>query len=358
MPNPTQTTGSDKPPGARRVLIRQKIDLQFPTFEGLVTEVSANLSTSGMFIQTANPVPVATEFKFGFSIEEWSPIQGRARVVWIREKPEGKERPAGMGVQFVDLDAQSRRMIRWIVDKNLQDGGRPFDLDKVPVGASRVVKQTQVSGDEIQPGGPGPTDIGQDAPQSREFAASIPPEHSRRRRLLVLAVVALLAYWGFRLLRPSPAPAPIPLPVDSAVSPSAQEPSTPVSADSQAGGTISNRQTRRLAPEQEVTDLIQEWAAAWTNRQSDALFALYSPTFKPEGDRQAWQSSVAARMESAAFIRVAVSGLEISDLQPQSAVAIFNCAFRSDGSDEIRSKRMRLERTDDRWLIAAETFDD
>ena len=31
--------------------------------------------------------------------------------------------------QFLDLDAQSRRMIRWLVDKHLQEGGKLFDLD-------------------------------------------------------------------------------------------------------------------------------------------------------------------------------------------------------------------------------------
>ena len=124
-------------PIAKRGPIERKIDLRFPNFEGLVTGVSSNLSTSGIFIQSDHPEPAGTEFAFALRIEEWSPIQGEAKVIWTRSKSEGPERPAGMGVQFVEVDAQSRRMIRWLVDKNLQEGGTPFDVEKVPAGASK-----------------------------------------------------------------------------------------------------------------------------------------------------------------------------------------------------------------------------
>ena len=124
-------------PEARRVPIQRDVDLRFPNFEGLVTGVSANLSTTGMFIRSHDPPAAGAEFTFALRIEEWSPIQGRAKVVWARPVSEGPERPAGMGVRFLDVDAQSRRMIRWLVDKHVEGGGKPFDLQTVPAGASK-----------------------------------------------------------------------------------------------------------------------------------------------------------------------------------------------------------------------------
>ena len=84
---------------ARRVPIERKIELRFPNFEGLITRMSANLSTSGMFIQSDTPRSPGTEFDFSIRIEEWSPIQGTAQVVWTRSQTESPERPAGMGVK-------------------------------------------------------------------------------------------------------------------------------------------------------------------------------------------------------------------------------------------------------------------
>ena len=80
-------------PIAERVPIERKIDLSFPNFEDLVTGVSANLSTTGMFIRSDSPESAGTEFGFALRIEEWSPIQGTAKVIWIRPETEGRPEP-------------------------------------------------------------------------------------------------------------------------------------------------------------------------------------------------------------------------------------------------------------------------
>ena len=115
MPTPAQTGDKNSRVGnSRRIPVRKEIAVRFPHFHEFVKAVSANLSTTGMFIETDDCQPIGSVFTFRFLIEEWELIQGSARVVWTREQSEGQERPAGMGAQFVNLDAQSRRMVHLV----------------------------------------------------------------------------------------------------------------------------------------------------------------------------------------------------------------------------------------------------
>ena len=101
-PNQDPEVGRSWPGQALRAPIEQEMDLKFSNFELLVTAVSANISTAGMFILSPEPAPVGTTLSFRFRIEDWSPIQGTARVVWNRGRDEASDRPAGMGVAFVE----------------------------------------------------------------------------------------------------------------------------------------------------------------------------------------------------------------------------------------------------------------
>ncbi len=115
---------------SRRIDLEREISIRVPRFDTFVTEYSQNISTTGMFIVSEQPQPPGTTFSFEFSVaDDWKLIRGKAQVVWTRYRSEGPERPAGMGVRFVELDAQSRRLIRWIVEKHIREGGTPFELD-------------------------------------------------------------------------------------------------------------------------------------------------------------------------------------------------------------------------------------
>ncbi len=44
-------------------------------------------------------------------------IRGAGEVVWTRQRGESGQLPPGMGVRFVSLDTETRKMIRWLIEQ-------------------------------------------------------------------------------------------------------------------------------------------------------------------------------------------------------------------------------------------------
>jgi molecular chaperone DnaK len=114
----------------RRVPLERKVSLKFKEFRGFITEYSQNLSMGGMFIRTTSPKPVGTIFDFELSLtDDFKLVQGIGEVLWVRDVDDGPERPSGMGVRFLDLSSESRRLIQRIVEEQVAHGGTPFELE-------------------------------------------------------------------------------------------------------------------------------------------------------------------------------------------------------------------------------------
>jgi len=56
-----------------------------------------------MFIETENPLEVGTHLVLHFALPDADPVEGTARVVWIRCPGEEHPYPAGMAVKFLEL---------------------------------------------------------------------------------------------------------------------------------------------------------------------------------------------------------------------------------------------------------------
>ncbi len=82
-------------------------------FEGTVAYqngFAANVSATGMFVKHPDPPPLGVRLVFEFVIgEQRKPVQGAGIVAWVRERYDGPGRPAGIGIQFTEVDAQSRQ---------------------------------------------------------------------------------------------------------------------------------------------------------------------------------------------------------------------------------------------------------
>jgi uncharacterized protein (TIGR02266 family) len=332
-------------PIAKRVAIQRKTDLRFPNFEGLITGVSSNLSTSGMFIQSDSPEPAGTEFTFALRIEEWSPIQGTAKVIWIRSQPESPERPAGMGVQFIGLDAQSRRMIRWLVDKHMQEGGKPFDLDTVPAGASRYGGKTDEQ-----------TKSARSKRAGRRRRAGGNPKNKLLLGLLTLAIAAAIAYGSYLKWLQAPPDSKIPADIDAIAIGSSTptdgtensvEATEPIQADAEAITEVTM---------DEVAGFIDSWTDSWEARDASGIIAHYSPNFDASeyGNRQQWEAEVRRQVDNSEHIRVAVSALEISFPTAASANATFFRSFRSNLTNRSGRFVLELEPSASGWKIRSE----
>lgn len=81
-------------------------------FEGTVAYqngFAANVSATGMFVKHPAPPPVGTRLVFEFNIgAQRKPVQGAGEVVWVRDRYLGPGQPAGIGIRFAQIDAQSR----------------------------------------------------------------------------------------------------------------------------------------------------------------------------------------------------------------------------------------------------------
>jgi len=324
------------PGQAQRVPIEQEMELKFPNFELLVTAMSANISTTGMFIQSPEPAPVGTTLSFRFRIEDWSPIQGTVRVIWNRELVEGTDRPTGIGVKFVDLDAQSRRMIRYLVDKHLEKGGEPFEL-----------------GHEIE----SPSAPSAEAPPAS--AGSSEPRPQSHRLLwgvgagLMVGVVGI-GLW-FQLTRPpiTDDEHPAAMVTGEHTGVASPVPVSPASEPPDSAAAVGNWQA-----EEAIQSLVRDWSTAWESRQADTLLEFYAPDFEPAG-RQAraqWEAGVRREMSNASFIRVAISALEISAPTASEGRASFYQSIRSDQRDETVRTSLEVVRLNDEWKIVRQTI--
>ena len=84
-------------------------------FEGTVAYqngFAANVSATGMFVKHPDPPANGTHLVFEFVVgSERKPVQGAGIVAWTREKYQGPGRPAGIGIQFTQVDGVSRQHI-------------------------------------------------------------------------------------------------------------------------------------------------------------------------------------------------------------------------------------------------------
>jgi type IV pilus assembly protein PilZ len=109
--------GDGERPGEERRR-SNRIDLvvrvDYKTVDELFSEFARNINEGGMFVETEAPPapgsPVALQFRIPGSDE---PIQVMGRVV--RASEGSLHEPPGMGIEFENLDEQSRELINQLV---------------------------------------------------------------------------------------------------------------------------------------------------------------------------------------------------------------------------------------------------
>lgn len=121
---PAPTPGIPAREKARRVALRRKVVLRSGKADGFVIGHAFNVSRTGMFIGCPEPWPPATVFSFEFRLADGDPpVRGKALVTWVRQQKAAAEQPAGMGVEFLDLEAEGRRLVDHFVEVESPEGG-------------------------------------------------------------------------------------------------------------------------------------------------------------------------------------------------------------------------------------------
>ena len=98
----------------RRLVARDErvtINREFHSVEELLSEYVSNISSSGAFIRTDEPLEVGTRvnLKFTVIVDDLETIEGVGEVV------RRSEDPPGMGVVFTKLDSVSRVVIERLI---------------------------------------------------------------------------------------------------------------------------------------------------------------------------------------------------------------------------------------------------
>lgn len=109
------------------------------------------------------------------------------------------------------------------------------------------------------------------------------------------------------------------------------------------------------SPSAEVWRTVQEWAAAWSDRDVPKYLAFYAPGFKPDGmSREDWERQRAERISKAKVTKVELSDLKVIVLDDSHATASFTQSYRSDRYNDVTHKSLQLERIGEAWLIVSE----
>ena len=97
---------------------RRVINREFASVEEFVSEYVNNISRSGAFVRSPDPLPIGTRvaLKFSVIIDELETIEGLGEVV--RVVPPGGPTPSGMGVVFVELTRHSKDLVERLLTRS------------------------------------------------------------------------------------------------------------------------------------------------------------------------------------------------------------------------------------------------
>lgn len=363
-----------KPVESKRVALDRKIVLRFPDFDGFVTKYAANLSMTGMFVRSKEPQAAGTPVSFELRLEDGAPlVRGSGWVVWSRSRREGVDRPAGMGVEFTELDHKSRRLVRWMILSQLPEGQPPYDVHDRTASAPETVRLAN------------------------------PLAVRRRRRAGILTAVAIfsalaaLIYWsraglespGVRV--PGAASGPDVLektgfeavagvggtgvggekPGDSGVvDASAASGRQPMENGAVSARPAAENQAQRAGQEAptakeaagvtaaEVERTVRNWAVAWSAQDVESYLGYYATDFEPKrGTLAQWKELRRQRLLGPRSIRVAVTRLETTVVSEREARVSFLQTYRSDGYADTVDKVLVMAREHSAWKIRRELAD-
>lgn len=89
----------------RRTEARQVVNLEFASVDEFINEYVTNISRSGVFIKSDDPLPIGTRVNLRFTVimDELETIEGVGEVVRVEKD--------GMGVVFRELSSYSKGLI-------------------------------------------------------------------------------------------------------------------------------------------------------------------------------------------------------------------------------------------------------
>lgn len=103
--------------GGQRKDKRVTVNKEFRSVDQFIVEYVQNISQSGAFIKSADPLPVGTlvNLRFTLIMDELETIEGEGKVV--RVVPDAAGQTPGMGVVFTKLTHYSERLLQRLLER-------------------------------------------------------------------------------------------------------------------------------------------------------------------------------------------------------------------------------------------------
>ncbi len=102
---PARAKASDKRDHIR-FPVHLKVDIESPNNHYLF-EMASNISETGIFIQTIDPLEPGTHINLQFHLPDENSIRVRGEVIWVNHD----EEEPGMGIKFMSMDLTDRHRI-------------------------------------------------------------------------------------------------------------------------------------------------------------------------------------------------------------------------------------------------------
>jgi type IV pilus assembly protein PilZ len=111
-----ESQGDDNRRRQARAPIELKVEYQ--RLNTFFADYTKNISKGGTFIGTERPLPIGTEFVFALGLPGVAePLRLRGRVIWTVPVVDAtKANPAGMGIEFIYVDAEEQRAMERFVE--------------------------------------------------------------------------------------------------------------------------------------------------------------------------------------------------------------------------------------------------
>ena len=99
--------------------------LRYAAFETFIEKFAPNVTRGGLFLASRTPRPIGEVFQFEVQLAGGEvALAGDGKVTWVREfDPAAPNKPHGMGVQFLRLDAPSRDVVNQMLARKAGSSG-------------------------------------------------------------------------------------------------------------------------------------------------------------------------------------------------------------------------------------------
>lgn len=103
----------------RRRAERVTINKEFESFDAFIDEYVTNISRTGAFIRSKQPLPIGTRVNLRFTVvlDDLETIEGQGEVVRVQDDP------PGMGVVFTSLTSYSAGLLEKMLTRRVLGAG-------------------------------------------------------------------------------------------------------------------------------------------------------------------------------------------------------------------------------------------